>query len=328
MKKLAKREIAIGISVIIAIVILICGIEFLKGINLFRPANFYMAYYDNVDGLEISAPVKINGYKVGQVREINFDYEKPGRTEVVLALSHNLHLPVDSKAVICSSLMGEAYIEITVGSSASLIPVGGEVATGQSAGLLSGISEGLMPKLNETLTYVDSLVINLNTVVADPALKGAITSLEDISQNVLLASSGLDNLMNKQMPGLMTNANGIITSTKSLVGNTNSMITNTNGIISRFGNVMSNVDGMSGNLLHFSDQLNELPLHETIDNVNATLANLEAFSEQLKNQNSTLGMLMNDPELYNRLNSVAASVDSLIVDIKRNPKRYISIKLL
>ena len=328
MKKLAKKEITIGISIILAIAVLIFGIEFLKGINLFRPANFYMAYYDNVDGLEISAPVKVNGYKVGQVREINFNYEKPGKTEVVLALNRNLHLPQDSRAIISSSLMGEAYIEISVGNSPTYIPVGGDVATAQSPGLLAGISEGLVPKLNETLTYVDSLAISLNKVVGDPALSASIRSLEDISHNVLLASAGLDNLMNRQVPGLMRSADGVITSTKGLISNANSMVLNTNGIISRFGNVMTNVDRMSDNLLQFSNQLNDLPLNETLENVNQTVANLESFSAQLKNQNSTLGMLMNDPELYNRLNSVAASVDSLIVDIKRNPKRYISIKLL
>ena len=307
MRKLAKKEITIGLSVIVAIVILVFGIEFLKGINLFRPANFYMAYYDNVDGLEISAPVKVNGYKVGQVREINFDYVKPGKTEVVLALNRNLHLPVNSVAVIASSLMGEGYIEIEVGDSPEFIPVGGDVPTRQGGGILSGLSDTLMPKITGTLTVVDSLVSNLNTVVADPAIRIAVGNLEGISNNVLHASQGLNTLMNRQMPQIMGSANGI-------VGN--------------FGQVMTRVDTISGNLALLTDQLAKLPLTQTMEGVRQTVNNLESFSSQLKNQNSTLGLLMNDPELYNRLNSVAASVDSLIVDIKRNPKRYISIKLL
>lgn len=307
MKKLAKREISIGISVIVAIIILIFGIEYLKGINLFRPANFYMAYYDNVNGLDISAPVKVNGYKVGQVREINFNYEKPGKTEVVLALNKNLHLPEDSEAIISSSLMGEAFIEINVGRSKEMIPVGGEVATRQGGGILDGLSDGLMPKVNETLTIVDSLLLNLNTVVADPSLTGAVGNLEKISDNVLLASNGLDNLMNRQMPLIMGNANGVVTN---------------------FNRVMLRVDTISGNLVVLTDELNRMPLTQTVEGLNATVANLEAFSAQLKNQNSTLGKLTSDPELYNRLNDVAASVDSLIIDIKKNPKRYINIKLL
>lgn len=307
MKKLARKEIGIGLSVIVAILILIFGIEFLKGINLFRPANFYLAYYDNVDGLDVSAPVKVNGFKVGQVREINFDYTKPGKTEVVLALNKNLHLPEDSRAVISSSLMGEAYIEIDVGKSPDYIPVGGVVATHQGGSLLSGLSDSLMPKVTETLTIIDSVLLSLNSVVSDPALSQAIGKLEGIGDNVYIASNGLKTLMNKDVPMLVGSANGVI-------GN--------------LGNTMLRVDTISGNLALFTNQLSQLPLTETIGGLNSTIANLENFSAQLKNPNSTLGLLMNDPELYNRLNNVAASVDSLIVDIKRNPKRYISIKLL
>lgn len=307
MKKLAKKEISIGLSVIVAIVIIIFGIEFLKGINLFRPANFYLAFYDNVDGLDISAPVKVNGYKVGQVREINFNYEKPGKTEVVLALNNHLKIPVDSKAIIKSSLMGEAYIEINVGASKEMIPIGGDIPTHQGGGLLDGLSETLMPKITNTLTVVDSLVSNLNLIVSDPAIARSVVNLEGISNNILTASKGLDVLMNRQMPGIMNN---------------------TSGIISDFSRVMYRVDTISGNLVLLTKELNRMPIAQTVEGLNATVSNLENFSSQLKNQNSTLGKLMNDPELYNRINNVAASVDSLIVDIKRNPKRYISIKLL
>lgn len=87
MKKIFNKEFIIGICVITAIVILIFGIDYLKGINLFSPANFYYASYDNVAGLEISSPVTVDGYKVGQVREIQFDYENPGKIKVLLALN-------------------------------------------------------------------------------------------------------------------------------------------------------------------------------------------------------------------------------------------------
>ena len=321
MKRLAKKEISIGLSVMLAIAILIFGIEYLKGINLFRPANFYLAYYDNVDGLDISAPVKVNGYKVGQVREINFNYEKPGKTEVVLALNKNLHIPEDSKAVISSSLMGEAYIEINVGTSTSLIPVGGEVATKEQPGLLSGLTDSLVPQVSRTLQNVDSLLVSVTDVATSSSLRTALSHLDGITGNVLLASNGLNDLMNKQVPRLMGTVDGIAGSADGLLGNAN-------GIVLGMGNAVGQVDTIAGNLARFTRQLNELPINQTIEGLNATVANLEAFSAQLKNQNSTLGKLMNDPELYNRINNVAASVDSLIVDIKRNPKRYISIKLL
>ena len=314
MKKLARKEIYIGLSVIVAILILIFGIEYLKGINLFRPANFYIANYDNVNGLDISAPVKVNGYKVGQVREINFNYEKPGKTEVVLALNKNLHLPVDSKAVISSSLMGEAFIEINVGNSTELIPVGGEVPTSEVPGLLDGLSDTLMPKITETLGNVDNLLIDLDKVAADPAIKSTLGRLDGISNNILSASQGLNTLISSDIRQIMQGANGVVS--------------NANGVVYGVGGIIHRVDTVASNLSTLTAELNRLPLQQTMESVSQTVANLESFSAQLKNQNSTLGMLMNDPELYNRINNVAASVDSLINDIKKNPKRYINIKLL
>ncbi len=88
------------------------------------------------------------------------------------------------------------------------------------------------------------------------------------------------------------------------------------------------LDTIVGNLGQLSYQLKNLPLNATVDNVNQLTSNLSQFSTQLTDKNSTLGLLTSDPELYNRLNQVSADIDSLIVDIKKNPKRYISIKLL
>ena len=328
MKKLAKKELYIGLSVIAAIIILIVGIEYLKGINLFRPANFYIAYYDNVAGLEVSAPVTINGYKVGQVREINFNYEKPGKTEVILALNKNLQLPEDSRAFIGSSLLGEGFVEIDLGTSPQKIPVGGTVATEAKGGLMDAVTNSIVPQVGNTLTTVDKLLKNLDKVVTDPALAASLNRLDGITGNVMDASKGLNTIMNGNIPAILDNTNGLITSAGSIVNGAGSVVDNVNGSIGNINGVIASIDETAANLAHLSGELKQLPLAETMDNVNRTVANLEAFSAQLKNQNSTLGKLMNDPSLYNSLDRVAHSVDSLILDIKKNPKRYINIKLL
>lgn len=301
MKKLFTKEFYIGLSVIVAVAILIVGIDYLKGINLFKPANFYVARYENVAGLELSAPITINGYKVGQVREINFDYTSPEKpTEVILALDKNLKLPEGSVATIESSLMNGSFVAIQLGKSSQVIPVGGEISTGKAADLMGSLSDELLPKVSSAIGRIDTLVAGLNTLVADPALLQAIRRMDGITDNVYQASAGLNSTVNRDVPLLMRSVRG----------------------------TACNLDSITGNLTLLSAQLRSLPLQQTMENVNATVENLEAFSAQLRNPDSTLGLLMNDPELYNRLNSVAASVDSLIVDIKRNPKRYISIKLL
>lgn len=300
MKKLFNKEFVIGLSVIVALVVLFIGIDYLKGINVFRPANFYVANYENVAGLEVAAPVTIDGFKVGQVREINFDYANPGKIEVVLALNKNLRLPKGSKAVIGSGLLNGASVEIKLGKNTEYIPVGGEVETGLVPDMMGSLSNELLPSVQQVIPRVDSLLLNLNKLVSDPALVKSIQSLESITKNIDLASAHLNTVMGRQLPGLVNNVNGVAT----------------------------NLDSITSDLQVLSAQLKTLPVNATFDNINELTANLTKFSNQLNDRNSTLGALMNDPELYNRLNQVTADVDSLIVDIKKNPKRYISIKLL
>ena len=300
MKKLISKEFIIGISVIAAILVLVFGIDYLKGINLFSPANFFYAEYENVQGLETAAPVTINGYKVGQVREIQFDYANPGKVRVLLALNKDLKLPVDSKAELASTLLSGAYVNIRMGSSTKMLEKGSNVPAMVVPDMMASISNDVMPAVNSILPKIDSLLYNLNTLVADPSLLASIQRLDGITGNVYAATDGLKTTLKSDIPIIMRNTRGI-----------------THGL-----------DSVVSNLGMLSYNLKELPLSRTVDNVNQITANLTKFSDQLNNQKSTLGMLMNDPELYNRLNSVAASVDSLIVDIKRNPKRYISIKLL
>ncbi len=300
MKKIFNREFIIGLSVIVAILILIFGIDFLKGINLFRPAHYYLAYYDNVDELTVSSPVLINGYKVGQVREVNFNYTKPGKVEVVMALDKNLKLPEGTRADIGTTLLSGARIELSMGKGPELLPSGSELATGVKEGLMSSVQDGLMPAITGILPKVDSLLYNLNLLVADPALSASIGRLDGITNNLLATTQGLNSTMNNQVPRL---ANNTVKLTQSL-------------------------DTIVGNLGQLSYQLKSLPIDATVDNVNQLTANLTQFSKQLNDKNSTLGLLTSDPELYNQLNRVSADIDSLIVDIKKNPKRYISIKLL
>ncbi|MCH5222632.1 MAG: MCE family protein [Muribaculaceae bacterium] len=299
MKRIFTKEVIIGLCVLCAIVILIVGIEFLKGVNVFKPANFYIAEYENVSGLETAAPVLIDGYKVGQVREINFNYENPGKVEVLLALNKNLHLPVDSKAVIGSTLLSGSYIEIKLGKSKDMIPLGGNVETAMTPDLMSNISDNLLPSVYSIMPKIDTLLYSINMLVSDPAITASLQNMEVITRNVTYASDNLNKIMGREVPSILGSANSAAV----------------------------NLDSLTYNLNLLSRELKQLPLSTTMDNVNEVTANLVKFSDQLNNKNSTLGQLTTDSELYNRINNLTNDIDSLILDIKENPKRYISIKL-
>ena len=300
MKKIFTKEVRIGLSVMAAIVILCIGIEFLKGINVFKPANFYIAEYENVAGLEIAAPVTVDGFKVGQVRDIIFDYENPGKIEVLLALNKNLHIPTDSRAIIGSTLLSGSYVEIDLGQNKEYIELGGHISTAVVPDMMSSISQDLLPSISSVVPKVDSLLTSLNRLASDRALLASIQSLEGVTSHLENASYGLELLMRNQVPG----------------------------IISNVGSVATNLDSITSDLAILSEELKQLPLTKTLNNVEGITSNLFTFSKQLNESNSTLGMLMHDPELYNRITKLTSDIDSLIIDIQNNPKKYISIKLL
>ncbi len=300
MKKIFSKEFIIGLSVIIAALVLFFGIEFLKGINLFRPANYYYAYYSNVDGLAVASPVQVNGYKVGQVREIIYDYADQGKIKVMLAMDKKLSIPADSYAEMGQTMLSGAYINLKIGKSAKKLAVGEEIPSGTSNGMMESISNEIMPAISQIMPKIDSLLSNLNTLVADPALLQSIQRLDGITANVLGVTEGLSNTMSRDVPLVVRDARSIT----------------------------HQIDSVSANLLALSKTLKQLPIATTMANVNDITANLSNFATKLNSSTSTLGRLTNDDELYHRLNQVSADIDSLIVDIKRNPKRYISIKLL
>ena len=271
-------------SVIIAALVLFFGIEFLKGINLFRPANYYYAYYSNVDGLAVASPVQVNGYKVGQVREIIYDYADPGKIKVMLAMDKKLSIPADSYAEMGQTMLSGAYINLKIGKSAKKLAVGEEIPSGTSNGLMESISNEIMPAISQIMPKIDSLLSNLNTLVADPALLQSIQRLDGITANVLGVTEGLSNTMSRDVPLVVRDARSIT----------------------------HQIDSVSANLLALSKTLKQLPIATTMANVNDITANLSNFATKLNSSTSTLGRLTNDDELYHRLNQVSADIDSLI----------------
>ncbi|MBP3298934.1 MAG: MCE family protein [Muribaculaceae bacterium] len=307
MKKIFSKELVIGLCVIVALAILFFGINYLKGINLFKPANFYYVNYDNIAGLDNAAPVTIDGYKVGQVREIEFNYDNPGKIKVTLALNENLKVPEDSYAVIEQGLLNGASIVIRLGKSRNMIPLGGEIKGDVAKGMMDAVTQDIMPQVNDILPSVNALLVNLNQTAGNlnalsshPALAASIARLSTITANITDLTASLNQSLGSGVPALMHNTQDIT----------------------------AKLDSVAADLAVLSAELKSLPISDTMDDVKATTSNLRQMSEEINNPDGTLGLLLRDPQLYNQLNQVSADIDSLIVDIKKNPKRYISIKLL
>lgn len=301
MKNIRSREIAIGVAVLVALGALVWGISFLKGVNIFKTANYYYATYTDVTGLAQSAPVTLNGFKVGLVREIAYDYDHPGHVRVELSLDRKLRLPEGSKAVIVSDLLGTATIDLKTGTSDKLLPVGSAIEGVEGSGLMDKVGDDLMPTVIKLVPHIDSLVVALNTVAGDPALLSSVQRLDVIMANLETATTQLNRAM-KAVPAIAANAN--------------SALVNINAITSDLGQV-------SKALAALSDDIRDIPLDSTMRHINRITANLDTATSRLNSTNSSLGLLLNDPGLYNNLNNSAAQLDSILIDLQRRPRHYI-----
>lgn len=299
MKKIFRKEVIIGLSAVVALVILFVGIDFLKGVNVFKASNYYYVTYTDVQGLAISAPVTINGYKVGQVREISYQYDNPGHVKVEIALDRELKLPKGTRAVLSSDLLGTASIALELADSKDFYDVGAELQGFVPKGMMDNVANNLMPSVQAIFPKVDTLLTGINALVADPAIASSVKRLDVITSNLEVAT--------RQLNAIMATLPPITHDVKSITGN---------------------VSVASAELTQLTGKMNSLPIDSLMNELQKTAANLHELTRQLNNPNSTLGLLMNDPALYNNINKTVRSLDSLFIDIKANPKRYISIKLL
>ena len=299
MKKIFRKEMLIGLIVLIAMAILFFGIDFLKGVNVFKAANYYVATYDNVEGLAVSAPVSVNGYKVGLVREINYEFDNPGHVKVEMSLDKNLKLPEGTQAILKTDMLGTATIELKMGTGSNFYKVGDELHGAVASGLMDKVTNNLMPTVGNIMPKIDSLLTSLNAVVGDPALINSMKRLDLITSNLVTTTSRLSQAVS-QLPAVTADVKGIT----------------------------SNLAKGTDDLAVLTGRMRDIPVDSLTADIAAITANLKELSAQLNDPESTIGKLTHDPALYNNLNSTISSLDSLFIDIKKNPIRYISIKKL
>lgn len=286
-----SKEIQIALVAIVGLVVLFIGLQFLKGLNLFSTDSRYYVKFDNISGLSVSSPVYANGYRVGVVEEIFFDYEKRGDIVAVVGVDKKLRLPQGSFAEIASDLLGNIKLELIFGSDASTLMAPGDTLTG---GLQLGAmarAADMIPQIEKMLPKLDSILASVNTLLADPALANSLHNVDQITADFTKTTKELNLLtasINRQMPEILQNANGVLANTNKLTGN-----------------------------------LNDLDIAATMGHVNTTLQNVEQMTAMLNSKEGTLGLLMRDPSLYWNLNSTMMHADSLMIDLKSHPKRYV-----
>jgi len=289
------REIKLALVATLAIILLFIGLNFLKGMNVFSSDDVYYITFDNISGLAKSSPIYADGYKVGVVRDVDYDYDGTGRLLVKFTVDKGMRIPSGSSAEIESDLMGNVKMNLLLGNDPRHKCEPGDTLKGTLNEGMMAKAGALIPQVQQILPKVDSILTRVNTLLQDPAIANSLHNVEGITNNLNTASRQVNTLMaqlNGRVPGMMGKADHVLDNTQRLTAN-----------------------------------LAAVDINSTMNEVNQTIGNMRAFSEQLKNNKGSLGLLMNDPSLYNNLNSTMLHADSLVVNLREHPKRYVHFSL-
>ena len=293
MKTVFTKEAKIGLVSIVSLALLYLGINYLKGVNLFKPVNHYYVAFSNVKGVTVSSPVFVEGFKVGLVREISYDYDTTGKISVLVSLEDKMRINKGSYITVVNSFLGGAELHIHLNTFVDDYFHSGDTIEGRmETDMMTSVQENLLPGIEQMMPKLDSILGGLQTLVNHPALTQSLAHVEQTTASLEHSSRRLDQLLAKDVPVIVENLKGITTNFESVSG-----------------------------------QLKELDLAGTMRTVNATLANLKLTTDKLNSEDNSLGLLLNDRQLYDNLNGTMENASLLLLDLREHPKRYVHFSL-
>lgn len=290
-----KKEIIIGFIILISIVVGFVGLSFLKGSYIFSNDKIYYTKFEDLNNVATATPIKISGYKVGNVKKVFFNYNR-GKGAV-------LELSIDPEVVIYKGSKIKMSVNPLSGSELFIIPpsdnVGNELLSDRdtimsiegSGDLMGKVTDEIIPSVTTILPTIQNTVQRINSVAEDKAIDNTIKSLEKTSKNIEMLSTRL---------------------TES---------------VTAIDKILSNVNKTSENILFFTDGIKKVEMDSISAGLKEASVVLSHISKQLKSNNNNIGLLLNDDKIYKKLDSLVNKADSLVSDIKSNPRKYINLKI-
>ena len=300
MKLKYAREIKVGVLATVCIFLLFFGFNYLKGVNIFSSIHSFHGVYTNIHGLELQAPVYIRGYKVGQVDNIDYDFTRDSSFIVDISIKRNINLPEGTRmALVSDGIMGGMAIELILPATEvaskediAYLPTGATIPTTVVPGLLDGLQEAVIQPLSNTLASLDTLVGQLQAQLDNNHIESILSNADIAVADLQSSSKQLKQVMSHQVPSVITKLDTTMSDLQQVV-----------------------TDVKAANI------------KATVARVDTALNNVNYLIADFRSPNGTVGMLLNDKGLYNHIDSAVVSVDSLLVDLKANPKRYVHFSL-
>ena len=309
--KLSKTS-KIGIITVSCILILIWGINFLKGRDLFRTEKTFYARYKNVGGLQATTVVTLNGLKVGYVREIYFAEDLSGDLIVRIAIHNNFPLPVGTSAEIANNdLLGSKVVKLNLGKSQKILQPKDTLLTVLAPDLMQQVNEQIAPikaKAERLIENLDSIVSTASKIFNNESQKNIEESFRQIKLTLLnleKISGNLNEVTNSQKNNL-----------SSTISNLHDVTVNLKNNSGRLGTIMTNLNS-------FSDSLSKVELKSTVNHLNSSMVTLQSILSKIDSAKGSMGQLVNDPILYRNLTQTSENLNRLLIDFRTNPKRYV-----
>ena len=285
-----KREVKIGLTGIIALVILFVGINFLKGVKLFDTSKSYYIVFKNAKGLTKSSTVYADGFNIGIVDDVT--YAHPGEVVVKINVGGGVKIPHGTIANLDEAMLGGCTLNLIMGANPADCFAPGDTIKGGEANGLMAAAANVIPQVQVVLAHVDSLIQTLNSIASNPNLPLILQNAEQITASLNKSSDQLNALLKNDIPQLTTT----------------------------FNKAGENIDTLTSNLA-------QLDIQRTLNKVDQTMDNLHNTTLRLNSPNNNIGLLLNDTALYGNLNNTVNSATNLLEDMKAHPGRYINISV-
>ncbi len=306
----------IGFIMVIAISLLLWGLQFLQGKNFFKNENYFFVTYKKVEGLQVSSFVVINGFKIGKVRDIYLNPPKNRELVVRFTVKEGFNIPKNTVAKIYSSdLMGTKAIKLIVSASNENHNFGDTIIGKIETDLKEEVNRQMLPfkrKAEDLMGSMDSVLIVIRSVFNEKTrvnLKESFFGIKKIIGNLEKTTLYLDTIIQNQ---------------QSKIRNT---IENVESISANLKANNENLSKIINNMVSFSDTLSHLKLNEIVKNTNKLIEKTNETINKINNGDGTFAMMLNDKKLYENLEKSSINLAKLLEDIKLNPKKYIHYSL-
>lgn len=305
-----SNEIKVGLLAVTALAVLIIGYSFLKGNDVFSRDNTYYAVYSRVDGLTASKPILVNGYQIGRVSQM--DLLEDGNIRTELRVKREYAIPSNTVAKIVSTdLLGGKAIVFELGDSAEYASDGAQLESGSEKNIMEQV-EPIQKKAENIAAVLDSVLSSINNTINEDFQRDFNRSIHSIANS-------------------LKNIEGITGQLDALVGRervrVSDIMANVESITANFQKNNEQITSLLTNLNTITDQVAAADVANTVQSANQAIADFQAIVDQINNGEGSIGMLIQDPALYDNLQNASKNLDALIIDLKEHPGRYVHFSI-